>query len=492
MPIMEPNNQNNSSIISYQEVEKIAEKVTEKRLKAMFGEYQSYQEVEKIAEETTTKKLTEMFGKYHLKDWLAGNSASLLGRTIFELELVAERMFKSEYLVSGFRAKENWLKEEVVRVQQDIGKYKAGLKLSEGGDFNFISIVEWIFKSGLAFVPIISLMKIIYPQALKTLEAGKGIDFSQAGQSWQVWLAVFAGIALVQLTSEAIYNWYISPSKAQEKKGYQNHFGILRLAVTNRFYQQPNEPKNLAINSSGKITSPDSEAQEKSTNNIGKQNKSPLSSPPTSEKLEQLDNLKDAKKRSQTRTSHFLGIDQFSILLIFICLIEALIGVAVIFPILQSQINSKLSITQRTVESIPTVNWWEIFLGVSIFALINLVFSVSKAKRHKHILRQQQLLKAAKQYVKHVKTDLKHCSIRIKQAQEDFKLYRKEYNDLWEKEGGILNRLSVLSNMAYTEMPQPIQKWTPMKEVSKSETQSEVPNSTNNNHKESQSSSTTV
>ena len=167
---METNNQTNSSIISYQKLEELAKKAT-------------------------TEKVKEMFDKYNLKDWMAGNSASLLGRTIFELELAAERMFKSEYLVSGFRAKENRLKEEIVEVQPNIGQYKAGLKLSEGGDFNFISIVEWIFKSGLAFVPIISLMKIIYPQASKTLEAGKGIDFSQAGQSWQVWLAVFAGIA---------------------------------------------------------------------------------------------------------------------------------------------------------------------------------------------------------------------------------------------------------------------------------------------------------
>lgn len=459
---MKTNNQTNSSIMS------------------------SYEEVEKKAEDATKKKVNEMFDEYHLKDWMAGNSASLLGRTIFELELVAERMLKSEYLVSGFRAKENWLKEEIVKVQQDIGKYKAGLKLSEGGDFNFFYIFEWIFKAGLAFVPIIALMKIIYPQALKTLEAGKGIDFSQSGQSWQVWLAVFAGISLVQLTSESIYNWYISPSKGQKNQGYSNHFGILRLAVTNRFYKQPNEVANLAINSSGQITSPDSLPQEEFTQNNAQQ-------PTTqSDKLEKLKNLKKAEKRSKIRTSHFFGIDQFSILLIFICLIEALIGVAVIFPILQAQINNKLSITQRTAESIPTVNWWEIFLGVSIFALINLVFSVSKAKRHKHIFRQQQLLKAAKKYVKHVKTDLKHCNFRIKQAQEDFKLYRKEYNDLWEKEGGILNRLTVLSNMAYTEMPQPIQKWTPIEEVSKSETQSELPNSTNNNHKESQSSSTTV
>jgi hypothetical protein len=483
MIINDKNEQQAQGTVNDKEIEKEAKEKTQTKNNKQAQLTVNYQEIEKNAEEKTEAKLKKMFDNSHLKEWFKGSNASLFARTILELELATERMLINEYLVAGFKAKENWLKEEKVKVKQDIGKYKAGLKLSEGGDFNLFSILEWIFKTGLAFVPIIALMKIIYPQALKTLEAGKGIDFSQAGQSWQVWLAVFAGIALVQLTSESIYNWFISSSNSQEKKGYQNHFNTLRLALTKRFYKQPNQSGNQVGNSSSQSTPTESNSGEKG-NNPGDTNQQ------NHDKLEDTVNLKDAKKRSSVRTSHFFGIDQFSLLLILIWLSEALIGVAVIFPIIKAQINNKLSITQRTAELIPTVNWWEIFLGVSIFALINLVFSVSKAKRHNHTLRQKQVLKSAIEYEKNIKIDLKHCKQRIKEAQEDFKTYREEYNKLLREDGGILNRLGVLSNMAYTELPKPMQHWEPNTNTPNSEVSSEVP--TNNNHKGNQSSNQNV
>ena len=123
----------------------------------------NYQAIEKKAEENTNEKIKAMFHSSDLKGWFKGSNASLFARIILELELATERMLRSEYLVAGFKAKENWLKEEQVKVKQDIGKYKAGLKLSEGGAvhyFGIFSILEWIFKTGLAFVPIIALMKI--------------------------------------------------------------------------------------------------------------------------------------------------------------------------------------------------------------------------------------------------------------------------------------------------------------------------------------------
>lgn len=359
-----------------------------------------YQQLISRVEDKTKNKVDEIFTNSDLNSWLKENQGSTYARILAEFKPIAERRFRSEYLQQALEDRVGILLSAKTRLKERIGNLTAVLKPWEGGKLSWllspISLcIEWLLKAGLGVIPIISIILILDNRPLSQI-LGKPNEFT--------YLGIFAGVALVWLISASAYNWVVSVSSSGVIQNYYSNFELTR-------------------------------------------------------KREKLKN----GERKYSRQSYFWGISQFSILLIIICIIEAYIGLSVISSIFENayKIQESSAMISGLKEGDPgfpdkvDIDPFSLFLSASVFALTNLLFSVSKANRYNQIQKTKRSLKALLNQLNHLDREIEHCKREVKKVKKDFEKDKLEYDELFNKEeSGILNEIRLLSNQAYVNPPE--------------------------------------
>ncbi|MBN3991954.1 MAG: hypothetical protein HWQ36_15820 [Nostoc sp. NMS2] len=298
-----------------------------------------YEEIEEKSQQEAKKNLDESWEKLDQVFSASPQLAVEVRRTLFE-------MFKNQSQRDTLKVRERWFKGELTRVSSVVGKAQGGLKFWEGGKISWPgsipdianTIFQWILKAGLGIVPVSSTMGILDPKILRNPDA-------ETLENPFFWVGLLSGIALVELTSASIYNWFIS---------------------------QPSENRSA------------------------------------SSKLLKVGWIPD-------------WIKPIHVLVFLIWLAEALIGYGVLVPILKRNLGMTKEIA---------INDFEILLGVSMFALINVMFAMSKGERDNQVVKQKKKLNSLLEYVKHIKTEMNYCKQEAKKANREYMKYRKRYEEL--------------------------------------------------------------
>ncbi|MCP2731122.1 hypothetical protein [Limnofasciculus baicalensis] len=255
----------------------------------------------------------------------------------------------------------------------------------------------------MGVIPIISIIFILDHRPLPQIIRDPN-DFT--------YLGIFAGVALVWLISGSVYNWVVSIPSSRVIQNSWSQFELTR-------------------------------------------------------KRENVEN----RERKYYRKSSSLGFSEFSFLLIIICVIEACIGSSIISFILESQkydiysqelarfqqqlsLNPNYKGIRPDTKTPPELDSLSLFLSASIFALTNILFSVSKANRYNQIQKTKRRLNALLNKLNHLDEEIQHCKTEVDKVKKDFEKNKQEYDNLFnKKESGILNEIRLLSNQASVNPP---------------------------------------
>ena len=302
---------------------------------------------EKIHENAATKaknRVNNLKGKLLPK---YEKSRLLKTNQIFELELVAEEMYKNLYLRDGFYQRAAWLQTEIVKNSKQIGKLQGGLKFWEGGKFTWEeftnSFFQWVLKAGMSFLTVLSTASIN--------EFVHSID-----QDLFLWLAVFSSISLVELTSASIYNLFTSEPSSKPS----------------------NKPIVLKLGD-GKIAS--------------------IEIP-------------------------YLSCSKIIYILLMVVIwgAEACIGYSMLSVKIAYELGRESNPAQTS-----EVHWYELLIGVSMFALINLLFAYSKATRDNAVTERKDKLGYYLEYQENLKKEFEYCEKQAKARNADYQKYKNRF-----------------------------------------------------------------
>lgn len=390
--------------------------------------------IELQAETEADKKVSKLFKDSKIDDWLAENRGSTYTRIQLELKLAAQRMFKYEYLMLYHRAQIYIIETKRDSLSSEIGKLKASLYIwqikdewlhqySQNKEFNdrkfnwrefrqriiqalttllgiLFSLVELILKSGLAFIVIISLLGI-------TGVMPRDGNFSEVLEDQSKLIPViattFAGISLIHFLSTYIYYDFLFYKKDLGQSGR----GFFRRLVRRRLYKRPN--------------------------------------PPSFPLLARILSFFSVNPQISGRTVKVLDwqITQREIFMLFIFLAETLLGYEGIIRLAKAPLNNGDLVTPEF--------WDHLAIGLSsgIYALVNMAFSVAKAKRSAAILPKYEQYLALVERKKSMILAIQESLAKVSQFDDEYKIYKKEYETLLHETGGILAQIELLSIDAY-------------------------------------------
>lgn len=215
----------------------------------------------------------------------------------------------------------------------------------------FNTFFDWTLKIGLSVVPVLSLFSIIDVK----------LDDIQATP--QVLVSILCGISLVWLTSATVTNWIVSQDK--NKQQAQDN---------NQLPEEAQQNNQLAEETKGTNTT------------LGWFDKFYQSCFPLITKLTKLifpTPILTSLIKIVVGTD--LKVDSDTFLFFIIWLLEALIGYATVPPLIDSFRTNQNLITQSQ-SPVPLLTGeekFEILLGVSIFALINIMFAIAKGRTYR-------------------------------------------------------------------------------------------------------------
>lgn len=193
------------------------------------------------------------------------------------------------------------------------------------------SLFDWILKMGLSVVPILSLFSIFTISNLNDLQDSLGLRIS-----------LFCGISLVWLTSATVSNWIISKTDS-------NH--------ANATYSNPQPNQNNTFKFWG-------------------------------------------REFSIPKIPNFIVsiIKSDSFLFFLILFLEALIGYATVPPLIDLARANQIDPNTGVPLALPPLTIeqkFEILFGVSIFAFINILYSISKGRLYRFNTKKKKALGAA-------------------------------------------------------------------------------------------------
>lgn len=373
-----------------------------------------------LARKKAEKKVEKVFDKSGIGLWLKAYRGGTYCNVETQLKICAERMFAYEYTVDELSKFLKKLYYQNSRLGEEAGKLKASLKLWEINDvwkFSRITpknnyhrflqvisqlyvpftkiihgLVELLLKTFLSFIIIISLIFILN-------QVFQGEDLSKLQQVVLPW-SYLSGIAIVHLLSTSIYNWYTS-------------------SIHQNIKRQQDVPVSNPTNSSSQ--------------NIESQQDVPVSNSDGWSKL-----------AMWIRSLQPILPDKFAWLLLLIWLIEGLLG----YEILSKALD-------KASKPLQLIDHLFITLSVSIFALVNIFFSVSLAKRDCHLLNTKEKLLELLEKRRDITQLIETVEKQIKEAAKWFETYKDEYTTLLGEEGGILAHIANLSRYAYPDSEQP-------------------------------------
>ena len=203
----------------------------------------------------------------------------------------------------------------------------------------FNTFFDWTLKIGLSVVPVLSLFSII------------GVELDEIQATPQVLVSILCGISLVWLTSATVTNWIVSQNEKKEQTEENNQL------------TQETEEENTSQSWFDKFY---------------------RSCFPLITKLTKLIfPIPILTSLIKIVVGTDLRVDSDTFLFFIIWLLEALIGYATVPPLIDSfRINKNLT----TGSSLPLLTGeekFEILLGVSIFALINIMFAIAKGRTYR-------------------------------------------------------------------------------------------------------------
>ncbi|MFB2969003.1 hypothetical protein ACE1CD_08520 [Aerosakkonema sp. BLCC-F183] len=325
-----------------------------------------YETIQNQAETDAKKSVTDLLGKLNTSEKYSLSEAN----QILELEIVTAEMYKNLYLRNGFYKRGAWLKTEMVRISKEIGKWQGGLKFWEGGKFSLREVTntsfQWTLKAGLSFVTVLSTASLIDPNFTENAESI--ISFQKDGLFF--WLCVFSGISLVELTSASIYNWFTSEPSATNSSKHSKKTLVLR---------------------------------------------------------------RWDGKRAAIRIPYLSWLKPVNILMFAIWLAEALVGYSILLPIIQDKLNRQ-SLNADNLSNIykasPPPPEIPLFLGVSMFALINLIFAYSKAKRDNSVTTRKDRLASYLEYQQKLEQEFEYCTEQAEATNADYQKYKERFIEI--------------------------------------------------------------
>jgi hypothetical protein len=333
-----------------------------------YPEYLKNEAIEKNAEKQATdykEKLWKLLDKEKQIELKHSNQR-------FELEIIAYKMIKNLHLTEGFEAQAGFLQSELTRISGKIKESREGLSVWEGGKLTFPKgfqmFFEFIAKASLSYITVSSISVILAPKDIITIQANDNVGTIVTDLSFAFWFAAFAGISLVELTAASVYNWFTSEPSDQKDN---------------------DETKGLYWKTSFDLKT----------------------------------NIKNFIYRL------FIWIRPIHLLLLFILIIEGLMGASILLPILANA--GKQPTGRQRLENIPKEiphpEFWHVFLAVSVFALVNITFAVSKAKRDNAIVNKQNKLYKYLEHSERIRDEIKFCSQQAKNANEKFEKYFQKF-----------------------------------------------------------------
>lgn len=291
----------------------------------------------------------------HLKTWLKKNDPELYLTLISNIIPKCEDVLIFKQKLANTETNLDRLKNELKDAEIQVAEKQAALRFWEGGSVVlfpeyeqpllggkftvktggwkvktgafFNTLWDWLLKIGLSIVPILSLFSIFTISDLKT------ISFD----NWMVPIGIFSGICLVWLTSATVCNWIIT----KEKFPYQ-------------------------------FTSPTSDPSQPFRGYIGKLRFNvPRPKLPIPEKY------------VINHIIEFFTNDPDILIFFLIWLLEALIGWATVPPLIDLARNNNINSQTGLPDPLPVLTGtekFEILIGVSIFAFVNILFAIAKGR----------------------------------------------------------------------------------------------------------------
>lgn len=203
----------------------------------------------------------------------------------------------------------------------------------------FNTFFDWTLKIGLSVVPVLSLFSII------------GVELDEIQATPQVLVSILCGISLVWLTSATVTNWIVSQNEKKEQTEENNQ-------LTQEIEEENTSPSWF--------------------------DKFYRSCFPLITKLTKLIfPIPILTGLIKIVVGTDLRVDSDTFLFFIIWLLEALIGYATVPPLIDSfRINKNLT-TGSLLPLLTGEEKFEILLGVSIFALINIMFAIAKGRTYR-------------------------------------------------------------------------------------------------------------
>jgi hypothetical protein len=287
----------------------------------------------------------------------------------FELEIIVYEMERHRDLRDGFEAKKSWLQSELTRISGKIKESKDGLSIWEGGKLTFPKGSQILLEFiGKAALSYVTVSSISVILSPNDIKVLQEDDVKNIFKeiSFAFWFAVLAGISLVELIAASVYNWFTSET---------GH------------HSENDETKDLKWNTNLSLKT----------------------------------NIKNLILRL------FIWIRPIHLLLLFIIIVEAFMGSKILFPILQNALKKGGGLLeQKPIES----NSWDVFLAISVFALVNITFAISKAKRDKAIVGTHNQLYKYLEHSERIKQEIKFCNEEAKNADKKFEYYFKKFQEM--------------------------------------------------------------
>jgi hypothetical protein len=398
--------------------------------------HQTENAIELHAKREADKKVESIFKDSKIDDWLIKNRGSTYVIIQLELKLAAQRMFKYEYLIEYHQDKICRLEKQRDKLAFNIGKLKVNLyrwqlkndlplKSLKHKKFSLLLLVkdlaynikalliafcgvvfptlELILKSGLSLIVVISLLGItgVLPKdggIMRSLQEPSKLIFILA--------ITFAGISLVHFLSAYIYYDFMYSQKDLGQSGR----GFLRMRIRRRFYNVPD----------------------------------PTTFPLTSWIHKLI--FRNSQKSGRIIKSLDWQITQRELFLLFIFLSESFLG--------YEGITHLYTIPFDNGNLASTMEWYNhlaIGLSSGVYALVNMAFSIAKAKRNIAILPKQEQYFALTEKKESIILAIQEAQNKIIKSNQEYKRYKNDYESLLHKTGGIIAQINLLSIDAYED-----------------------------------------
>lgn len=207
----------------------------------------------------------------------------------------------------------------------------------------FNTFFDWILKIGLSVVPVLSLFSIFTISDLNNLPYTPGVIAS-----------ILCGISLVWLTSATVTNWIVS----QEKNKQQNE--------GNNEFPEAREEENISLTRWDKFYQ--------------------ACFPLITKLTKLIFPIPILTSLIKIVVGTDLRIDGDTFLFFIIWLLEALIGYATVPPLIDLARSNNINLNTGFPEPLAALTGeqkFEILFGVSIFALINIMFAIAKGRTYR-------------------------------------------------------------------------------------------------------------